>query len=122
MKISKAKLDEVAQDEEGKPFEDSTTYGKLLRTAASAAMYASGDGRPVAFDESADDKFKIGMVAFKIARATKNLVLSTDDVQLLKKRMLKIYSPPTYVRLCDLLEDKGTAEKRAEKENAEGDE
>ncbi len=117
MKVSKAILDEVLLDDVGKPFDDKATYADLLRKVIRTQMYIGPDGRPCSFDENPEDKFRVGMVAFKISKAQKHIVLSSEDVSALKRRAVKVLDTTMYVRMVDLLEEKGSAEKRAEKEN-----
>lgn len=124
MKITKEKLNEVVQDDEGKPFEDGTTFGKLLRSAARAQAYVE-NGRPTPFQESDEDKFRMGMVCYKLNDAVKQskaLVLSIDDTRLLRSRAAKVFDPPTFVAVKILLEGTMSAEKQAEKENEKGGE
>lgn len=119
MKITREQLDAVMLDDEGDPYDDKATLAQVLRSLVKAQMFVGPDGRPASFDESPEDKVRIGMVAFKVARAVKAVHLSTEDVSALKRRAVRLLDAINYVRVVDLLEGKSSAEVRAEKENDE---
>jgi hypothetical protein len=121
MKIQRAKLDEVVRNDEGEPFrsgDKDLTYAMAIRQACAAQMYLNAEGNTAAFRESGDDRYRIGMIVYKL-KAKKHCALESKDVTLLKDRIEKLYNPSLIVRLFDVLEDKGAAEKRAAKENEE---
>lgn len=107
-------LDKPLLNEEGNEFPDKTTVRKALSIAAAT---------PVQEQESADAKYKLGMIAIKLNQARKGVVeLSAEDITLLKDRIGKLYGPIVVIRLYDLLEGKQAAEKRIPAEELEPEE
>src|SRR5258708_308798 len=119
MKSETAKLDEIVLNDEDQPFKDDDkdlTFKAAYRNAVIARGYLNEGGQFLAFGESQEDKYKLGMIAHKL-RAKSQVILNDDEVRVLKARVGKLYPPVLIVALFDVLDGKGSALKRASREN-----
>ena len=93
-------LDTVLKDEKGEEMADGSTARKVL-TAATAATV-----NPQVLQEDFDTKFKLGIVALKLNRAKRAVILTSEEIGLIKKRVGLFFSPMICVRLNGVLEGK----------------
>jgi len=97
-------LDRPLLNVEGKEFEDKGTLRKVLITACLAA---DPEER-----ESADKKYKVGMLAFRLQKAQKSVILTAEEVSMVKERVGKFFPPLVIVRIFDAVEDRKPAEEQ----------
>ena len=107
-------LDKALTDSDGKEFPDGVTLRTGLHTAASA-LFNSHDQDP-------GEKYKAGVIAVKLKKAQKSVLLSSEEVTLLKVRVGKLFPPVVVMRIEDALEERKTVEQRIANEIDQDDE
>lgn len=111
-------LDKVLLDSAGEEFADKATIRQVLHTAANTLLQ-DGQQRP-------EDKYKLGMVAVKLKKAQRSVILTSEEVTLLKARVGLLFSPIVVLRVEDILEGRKPAEARIldeiDQEEVEADE
>lgn len=97
-------LDKVLTDSDGKELADGSTLRTCIHHAATV-LFNSHDQDP-------GEKYKAGVIAFKLKKAQKSVSLSSEEVTLLKIRVGKLFPPIVVLRIEDALEERKPVEQR----------
>lgn len=109
-------LDRELLNAEGTPLRDGEKALTLRFALGMVANWMDPENKDLG------QKYKLGMIAVKLAKAQKNLTLSAEDVTLMKDRINRMFSPIAVLRLHDILEGNKSAELRVAKEIDEDEE